>query len=111
LNILLGQCSVELNGKSKLLSEGEVIKIKQKWFKVEECRLNRAYRVPCGSKLFYRLRDLACSFVEGTNDKTIHVRRQTKNELIHFLDKSDYNICCENACTIAEFIQYCPEKW
>ncbi len=109
--IWLGQCSVELDEPSKILTEGEIIKIKNKWFKVEECRLNRAYPVSCGSKLYYQLRDLACSFVEETFDKKIRVRRQTKDALIHYLDKSYNNICCESACTISEFVQYCPTKW
>ncbi|CAF3102662.1 unnamed protein product [Rotaria sp. Silwood2] len=59
-----GLCSVQLYEESKMLSEGEIIKIKGKWFKVEGCRLNRAYPVACGSKLFYQLRDLSCSFIE-----------------------------------------------
>jgi hypothetical protein len=113
-SILLGQCSVELNEqskKSKLLIDGEIIKIKNKWFKVEECRLNRAYTMPCGSKLFYQLRDLACSFVEQHNDNKTRVPQQTNDQLIQNLDRSYYSACCESACTIFEFLQYCPTNW
>jgi hypothetical protein len=92
-----------------MLTEGELIKIKNKWFKVEECRLNRAYPVSCGSKLYYQLRDLACSFIEESYDNKVRVRRQT-DALINLLDKSYYNDCCESACTISDFLQYCPMK-
>ncbi|CAF3303571.1 unnamed protein product [Rotaria sp. Silwood2] len=92
-----------------MLSEGEIIKIKGKWFKVEGCRLNRAYPVACGSKLFYQLRDLSCSFIEeNPNNKKVHGHQQTKNDLINLLDQSYYNACCESACTVYEFIQSCP---
>ena len=108
--IFLGQCSVELNKQYKTLTEGEIIKIKNKWFKVEDCRLNRAYRAPCASKLYYQLRDFACSFVDQHSDGKVRTRRQTKDELIKFLDKSYYSVCCESACTISEFIQHCSSK-
>ncbi|CAF1110738.1 unnamed protein product [Rotaria sp. Silwood1] len=104
-----GLCRVKLDNESKMLNEGEIIKIKNKWFKVEECQLNRAYPVECGSKLFYQLRDLSCSFIEEHNHdkKNLH-QQQTTNHLMELLDRSYYNACCRTACTIYEFIQSCP---
>ncbi|CAF1021625.1 unnamed protein product [Adineta steineri] len=103
-----GECSIELKERPKFLVEGEIIKIKNKWFKVEECRLNRAYRASCGSRLFYQLRDLACAFVEQNQDNQINTRREVTNM---FIDESSYDVCCESACTISELLQYCPTKW
>ncbi|CAF0946794.1 unnamed protein product [Rotaria sordida] len=106
-----GICTVELNEESKILNEGEIIKIKNKWFKVEGCQLNRAYPVACGSKLFYQLRDLSCSFIEQNHNKKIDTHRQIHNDLIEYLDRTYYNDCCESACTVSEFIQSCPIEW
>ncbi|UJR13497.1 hypothetical protein I4U23_000511 [Adineta vaga] len=105
------QCSVELRDQSKQLTEGEVIKLKNKFFKVEECRLNRAYRAPCGSRLFNQLRNLVCSTAEQNHQQHIQRRQQTNNEPNYFLNRSGYNYCCESACTIAEFVQYCSSRW
>jgi hypothetical protein len=99
-----------LNERYKILNEGELIKIKNKWFKVHECQLNRAYFVSCDSKLFYQLRDLACSIAEENSRDKIRVRRQTKDHLIQLLDRSYSNVCCKSACTISEFLQYCPTE-
>jgi hypothetical protein len=107
----LGECMVELNNqdeKSDPISEGEIVKIKEKWFKVEDCRLNRAYMALCGSRLFHQMRDLVCSYVDQHYGKKILKRRQTTDELISILDTSYYGICCKSACTISELIQYCP---
>ncbi|CAF1431953.1 unnamed protein product [Rotaria magnacalcarata] len=105
-----GLCSIQLKDQSKTLSEGEIIKIKNKWFKVEECRLNRAYPVSCRSKLFYRLRDLACSLAEHAHNNNMHEKRQTKEDPMEILDQSYYNFCCESACTVSEFLQSCPTQ-
>ena len=94
---------MEINDESKIFSEGEVIKIKTKWYKVEGCRLNRAYPVACGSKLFYQLRDLTCSLVHENQEYRGPVQRRADNVRAE-LSKSP---CCESACTIAEFLQYC----
>ncbi|CAF3514436.1 unnamed protein product, partial [Rotaria socialis] len=105
-----GLCSIQLNDQSNTLGEGEIIKIKSKWFKVEECRLNQAYPAMCGSKLFYRLRDLACSLADHAHNNNIHEKRQTKEEPTESLDQSYYNFCCESACTVSEFLQSCPTE-
>jgi hypothetical protein len=96
--------------KLNTLSEGEIVKIKNKWFKVEDCRLNRAYLVACGSKFFFQVRDLVCSYVEQHYGRKI-TRRQTQDDLINVIDTSFYGVCCQSACTIAELVQYCPVKW
>ncbi|CAF0875774.1 unnamed protein product [Adineta ricciae] len=97
------QCSVELQDRPKHLVEGQVVKLKSKFFKVEECRLNRAYRAPCGSRLFFQLQNLVCA----TAKQTLHQRQVTNYEPINFLQSSGSSECCETACTIAEFFQYC----
>ncbi|CAF0998627.1 unnamed protein product [Adineta ricciae] len=97
------QCSVELQDRPKHLVEGQVVKLKTKFFKVEECRLNRAYRAPCGSRLFFQLQNLVCA----TAKQTLHRRQVTSYEPIDFLQRSGSSECCESACTIAEFFQHC----
>ena len=93
-----------------MLNEGELIKLKSKWYKAEKCRLNRAYPVACGSKFYYQLRELACSFLDSTMDSPMHVQRQTKESEMNLLDSSNQHACCESACTMVEFFQYCPTK-
>ncbi|CAF0782261.1 unnamed protein product [Adineta steineri] len=108
-----GQCTVELKtqgDKYNSLTEGEIIKIKNKWFKVEECRLNRAYIASCGSKLFIQMRDLVCSYADQHYEKKVLKRRQIEDDLINVLDRSYFGLCCKNACTVSELIQYCPSK-
>ncbi len=110
----LGQCTVEVNNedeKSNSITEGEIVQIKGKWFKVEDCRLNRAYVVTCGSRLLRQMRDVVCSYVEQHYGKKILKRRQTTDDLINIIDKSYYGVCCKSACTIAELAQHCPSKW
>jgi hypothetical protein len=110
----LGQCMVEVSDedeKLNILSEGEIVEIKNKWFKVEDCRLNRAYLVSCGSKLFHQMRELVCSYVEQHYGKKVIKRRQTEDNLIDVIDTSFYGVCCRSACTVTEFVQYCPFKW
>ena len=99
----LDQCSVELQDRPEYLVEGQVVKLKSKFFKVEECRLNRAYRAPCGSRLFFQLQNLVCV----TAKQTLHPRQVTSYEPINFLQRSGSSECCESACTIAELFQYC----
>ncbi len=96
--------------KSNTITEGEIVKIQDKWFKLEDCRLNRAYVASCGSKLFRQMRDLVCSYVEQNYAKKMLKRRQTEDELINLMDRSYYGVCCTSACTISEFIHYCPSK-
>jgi len=96
--------------KSNTITEGEIVEIQGKWFKLENCRLNRAYVASCGSKLFRQMRDFVCSYVEQSSAKKMLKRRQTDDELINLMDRSYYGLCCKSACTISEFIQYCPSK-
>ncbi|CAF3325167.1 unnamed protein product [Rotaria socialis] len=107
-----GQCTVELNGnggKQNILTEGEIIKIKNKWFKAEDCRLNRAYMVSCGSQLLRQILNIVCSYAEQSYDSNkVSKRQQTEDGLINIIDKSYYRECCNSACTVSELIQYCP---
>jgi hypothetical protein len=106
---------VELNDqheKSNELTEGEIIQIKGKWYKVEDCRLNRAYVASCGSKLFRQMRNVVCSYVEQHHyGKKISKRRQTTDDLINVIDRSYYGLCCKSACTVSELARYCSSQW
>ena len=109
------ECRVEIHQKpkdSKSYNEGELVKIQMKWYKVENCRLNRAYFAPCASKLFYQIRDFACSTAEQSSSNKKLVQRETTNYLMKFLQNQlpGYK-CCESACTISELIRSCPSKW
>lgn len=110
-----GQCTIELtdeNGKFHQLTEGEIIPIKRKWYKVEDCRLNRAYMAACGSHLFYQMLDVVCSYVDDhPHAKRSLQRRQTNDDLISVLDQSFYGVCCQSACTIPELARHCTPKW
>lgn len=106
-----GQCTVELNEQAnsdtEMLTEGEIVKVKDKWYKVEDCQLNRAYMMPCGSKLFRQMRELVCSLITQHEKKKIVKRQLTEEELINTIDRSYYGVCCRSACTIAELVQHC----
>ena len=93
------------------LTEGEIVQIKMKWFKVEDCRLNRAYVASCGSKLFRQMRDVVWSYVAKHPGQRLLTRRQTADDLIDLIDRSYYGLCCKSACTIAELAQQCSSKW
>ena len=107
----LDQCRVEVNGH-QWLDESQLIQVKNRWFKVEDCRLNRAYAVTCGSKLFDRLRFIACSIMDQIVDAPTIGRRWRRNTQIDAarLEPSKENLCCEKACTMADLVQYCPVR-
>jgi hypothetical protein len=112
LNLLFssGQCAVELNEQveqTPMITEGEIVKIKEKWFKVEDCRLNRAYMMSCRSKLYRQMRELVCSLI-GQNEMRRIVKRQLiDDELTDTIDNAYYAVCCRSACTISELVQSC----
>lgn len=97
------------NGKFHRLTEGEIVPIQRKWYKVEDCRLNRAYVTTCGSALFYHMLDVICPYVNDHSygTKSLFKRRQVNDDLVSVLDKSYYGVCCQSACTITELARYC----
>ena len=99
----------DANDEHKYITEGEIVKIKDKWFKVENCRLNRAYMMPCGSKLFYQILDFVCVVSGQQVERKVYTRDLSEDDLISAVDKAYYNVCCRNACTVTELLQYCPE--
>lgn len=103
-----------MNGKDEkktTLIEGELVRIKNKWFKVEDCRLNRAYMVSCSSPLLSQMLNIVCSYVEPSYEsKTSKQQQQVPYGLLSIRHKPYYNQCCESACTVNELIQYCPLK-
>lgn len=106
-----GQCTVEINDGEpthSYLTEGEIVVLKDKWFKVENCRLNRAYMAPCGSRLFHQMVDFVCAFTGQHSEQKIYKRDLSHEDLISIIDKTYFDLCCRSACTVAELLQYCP---
>lgn len=91
------------------LTEGEIVRIKDKWFKVENCRLNRAYMASCGSKLWYQILDFICVITGQQEQRKIYKRDLSDDDLINAIDRSYFDVCCRNACTVAELLQHCNE--
>ena len=110
LSLSQGQCSVEIEDEEpshSFLTEGEIVRIQDKWFKVENCRLNRAYMAPCGSKLFDQMLDFICVITGHQEERKVYKRDLSDDDLISAIDKSYFDHCCTNACTVAELLQYC----
>ena len=85
-----------------LLKEGEIISIKLKLYKVEDCKLQRAYHV-CGPHLWFMI-DIVCEAIElddGAKRFKKNVRRFTQQKLL-------IDTCCLSVCTISEMALYCP---
>ena len=94
----------------KIIAEGEIVKIKGKWFKVEHCRLNRAYMMPCHSRLFQQTIQIVCTIVGNVSKHKITKRQTLNDELTYGVDEFLYDDCCRSACTISELFQYCVER-
>jgi hypothetical protein len=92
-------CSVKYG--ENLLKDGEVIAIKLKLYKVEDCQLQRAYHV-CGPYLWFMI-DIVCKALElddGAKRFKKYVRRFTQQKLLS-------EACCLTACTISEMALFC----
>lgn len=109
--VFSGPCRIKVDEGVKILAEGELVKSKNKWYKVENCQLQRAYPIACGSELLYQIRDLACSLLESNKSFKLLLRRQTtRDETSSQADGLLNNACCASACTLAELVQSCPTK-
>jgi hypothetical protein len=86
-----------------LLSEGEKVTIQGKFYKVEDCQLQRTYQT-CGTHLWFMI-NIVCEAVGPLRDReTIEsrARRFVEQKLLS-------EACCENACTVTEMTRYCPD--
>lgn len=86
--------------KDRDLKEGEEITIDHRLYRVEECRLQRAYQT-CGTHLWFVL-NIVCQAIEQQKTKVNNrFRRFVRQKLLS-------EACCENPCTVAEMSRYCP---
>lgn len=93
-------CTVK-HGK-RLYREGEIIISEKKFFKVEDCQVQRAYRA-CGTPLWYMIH-IVCSGVERQKAKNSGRKQERRFTQELLLTES----CCEHLCTISEMTRYCP---
>ena len=85
---------------NRLLKEAETLKINEKLFKVEKCRLERAYQT-CSKQLWLMI-SVVCSAIDEQRKKTLPQRhRRFKGE--ELLTEA----CCDRACTVAEMTGFC----
>lgn len=96
---LKGTCPVEYDGEK--LQEGDIINIKGKLHKVEDCELHRAYHA-CGTHILIMI-NIVCQAVEQEKKISINKRlpRFVKQKLLT-------EACCQSLCTISEMTRYCP---
>ena len=84
-----------------LLKEGEIISIKSKLYKVEDCKLQRAYHL-CGIYILNMV-SFVCRAIAEDQERTSvkkNVRRFTQKKLL-------IDTCCLSVCTISEMARYC----
>jgi len=85
----------------RILSESETIKIGKKIYKVENCRLERAYQT-CRQTLWHMLY-VVCSAIDDRK-KTLFSQRQRRFVVEKLLTEA----CCQQACTVSEMTGFCP---
>lgn len=92
-------CSVEHNGQK--LTEGDVIDVQRKLYKVEDCELHRAFHA-CGTDILYII-NIVCQAVEQ------HKITSSKQRYTRFVkQKLLTEACCQSFCTVSEMTRYCP---
>jgi len=87
----------------RLLKEDDTIIIQTKIYKVENCRLQRAYHT-CGTDLWFMI-NIVCGAIESDKEENIfnlRLRRFTRQKLL-------VEACCLSACTVREMTRYCPD--
>ncbi len=92
----------EVNHGGRVFKEGDDVTINRKLFKVEDCRLQRAYQA-CGTHLWFML-NIVCEAVQAQkskNDPASRFRRFAQEELYS-------EACCLKICTVTEMTRYCP---
>lgn len=81
------------------MHEGEIIKINKRFYKLEECQLQRAYQT-CGKHLWFMVH-IVCRTVQiGKKEQNHRFRRALNKFLLS-------EVCCHNVCTVSEITRYC----
>ncbi len=86
----------------RLLKEGREVSINGKLYKVEDCKLQRAFH-GCGTHLWFML-SIVCDGIKLQKEKDKYrnrIRRFTQEKLLS-------EACCEHSCTVTEISRYCP---
>ena len=108
------QCFVNYDGK--LLAENHVLKVRTKFYRVENCLLERVYHA-CGPNLLLMMK-LVCRLVEQNQaiPISLDLRRRSlgrERKVNHSPPRAKKTpgviteSCCENRCTISEVTRYC----
>lgn len=106
-------CFVEHNGE--LLAEMSVIQIRKRYYRVEDCSLERVFHA-CGPNLIYML-NIVCRVVEqdqqggrdAFNGKR-HLYRDSSENPMEKYPRTITESCCENLCNVAELTRYCHKQ-
>jgi hypothetical protein len=93
-------CTVKHGEES--LKEGDGIMIDTKLYKVEGCRLQRAYHV-CSTDLWFVV-NFVCEAIELYKPKKSSLHRLRRFSQEKLLSEA----CCQSTCTVHEMTRYCP---
>lgn len=96
--ILIGDCMYQ--HENQTFSEGDTIKIGKRLYKIELCRLERAYQ-SC-SKTLWRMLYVVCAAIDKRK-KTRFIRKRRR----FFEEKLLTEACCEQACTVSSMTGFC----
>ena len=92
-------CTLQHYGQQ--LKEGDVVDVRGKLYKVEECELHRAYHA-CGTHILFII-NIVCQAVEKQK------MNPTKQRFSRFVkQKLLTEACCQSLCTVSEMTRYCP---
>jgi hypothetical protein len=92
-------CVVKFRGQN--LHEGDTMDVKGKYYKVEDCQLQRAYHA-CGTHIIVML-NIVCEAVER------HKKIPSNERFSRFIrQKLLTEACCQSLCTVSEMTRYCP---
>ncbi|UJR10892.1 hypothetical protein I4U23_015080 [Adineta vaga] len=92
-------CYFEHNGEK--LQEGDIVDIKGKLYKFEDCELHRAYHV-CGTHIITII-NIVCQalYKEKSFSTGKRYSRFVRQKLLT-------EACCQSFCTVSEMSRYCP---
>lgn len=99
-NLNKTNCTMDIDGRQ--LVNGESVELKGKIYKMEECRLERAYHA-CGRHLFKILHIVCDALRHERQMKNSHriQKRFSRRKLLT-------DACCLALCTVHEMTRYCP---
>lgn len=96
--IFIGNCMYQY--KNQTFNEGETIRTAHKIYKIEQCRLERAYQT-CNKTLWHMLY-VVCTAINKKN-KPISSQRYKRSPQGKLLTEA----CCEQACTVSSISGFC----